>query len=176
MLLKIYFSKTKESFFIYSFTFKKKNFLVIYQKNYCQKHVILTPKNIFSITINKNYIIVASLHLPKISKISTFTKLLYKNTFYSSEFFSKKMLMIGLGFKIEILNSRFMKLYLNFSHPLFLYVPKVVDIISIKNQSLFLSSTSKVVLDSFSFSFKQVKKPNLYKNKGIFFYNLITSD
>ena len=79
-----------------------------------------------------------------------FIKIFDNNFFFKVDFFAQKIIMVGLGFKFEIFNEQFIKLFINFSHPLFLFFPKNIQIKSIKNQTLVLSSMDKGLLVQFS--------------------------
>ena len=56
-----------------------------------------------------------------------------------------------------------------FSHTLKICVPKGIKIYSFKNNSVIIVGIDKQKLKEFAIRIKKKKRPNVYKNKGIFF-------
>jgi len=176
MILKYNTKKQFNTHFIYSFSYKNKRFLIIYNKVFFKKHIILIPVQLASLAFLNNYILFIILNKIVIKEINIFIKIFFKNIIFNKPFFSKKILIIGLGFKIEKVTSCFLKIHVNFSHPFFIYVPKNINLINVENQGLLFSSNAKSSLSSFSSIFYQIKKPSLYKSKGLYFYDLLKTN
>lgn len=173
MLIKIAIKTYNKKQFIYSFILNNKKFIVIYNKTFDKKHIILLPNDIYFLNFTNNNIIFIIMDFIKKKEIKNFYKFFYKNIVYNEIIFSRKVILKGLGYKIEKISSNFMKLSINLSHPFFIYIPTIINILKIQNQSLFFSSNNKEIIDLFSNIFYKIKKPNLYKNKGIFFFNIL---
>ena len=173
MIIKFNIKTQSKKKFIYSFILNKKRFIVIYNEGYLQKHIILMPISITPLNLNNRSIIFLNSNSINNKKVNQFFRLFYKNMIYNENTFSRKIILKGLGYKLEKINSNFLKINVNFSHPFFIYVPKVINIVSLESQNLHITSNDKKTIDFFSNLFSQMKKPNLYKNKGIFFFNLL---
>lgn len=151
--IKIYFLKN-----IYYFIFPN--------LNYC-----LIPKNFF-FKIDKNFIIFYYLN-EKLKKkffnfINLFKTLIKKN----NTFFTKKLLLKGLGLKAILSpDLTILELKLGFSHSIKIKIPKnKINIKLIKN-TIIATSSNLVTLGNYLYKIRNFKKPNIYKGKGIWYKN-----
>jgi large subunit ribosomal protein L6 len=85
---------------------------------------------------------------------------------------SKKILILkGLGLKIFFNNkTRSLEFKLGYSHILILKVDKEI-FVGIKKNIIFLQSLNKEKLGNFSFKIKNLRHPDCYRGKGIWYKN-----
>ena len=53
------------------------------------------------------------------------------------------------------------------------YLPKTIDVYCLNSTTIFITGVKKIDIDMFLSLLKKIKKPNLYKQKGIFLENEI---
>ena len=82
----------------------------------------------------------------------------------------KKLILKGLGLKVNVINSNELEFKLGFSHIVLLKIPKSIKITVLKNV-IILESFNKVELGNIANEIKMLKKPNPYKGKGIWYKN-----
>jgi large subunit ribosomal protein L6 len=82
--------------------------------------------------------------------------------------FFKQLVLEGVGYKVT---SSFYVLFLKigFSHPINKKIPKGIQLLCCKETVIVLKSSSKTLLGNFALKMKHLKKPDVYKNKGILF-------
>ena len=81
----------------------------------------------------------------------------------------------GVGYKIFIKNF-FIMLEMGLTHRIFISIPKGLYFVSpedSKNQSLFIIGFCKVVVFGFGSFLRNLKKPDIYKGKGLHFFSEI---
>ena len=81
--------------------------------------------------------------------------------------FRKKLILKGLGLKGSIC-SRTIELKLGFSHRVFVDIPNSMSVV-IKKNLIILESNDLILLGNFAYKLKQLKFPNAYKGKGIWY-------
>ena len=80
---------------------------------------------------------------------------------------TKKILIRGLGLKVSFNEHKnVLILKLGFSHLSYLHIPIAINISLLKKRIL-LESSDSVALGNFSFRLRLLKKPNIYKGKGL---------
>lgn len=88
----------------------------------------------------------------------------------------KKLILKGLGLKVKIYKmknaSKLLELKLGFSHLIKIAVPNYVHV-RINKNIIFVSSKNKALLGNFLYLIHNLKKPNSYKGKGIWYKNEI---
>jgi large subunit ribosomal protein L6 len=136
-----------------------KRFLVVSKKNNFYYYLI---NSFLILKKTKNHFEVEGTH--QILK-------LFSNWFIITQKSAQKILLIrGLGFKATLLNNdTIINFKLGYSHLIDIPVPNYISSIVIKKKKLILTSDSLCHLGNFLFQLKQLKKPNAYKNKGIWF-------
>lgn len=86
--------------------------------------------------------------------------------------FYYKINFSGLGYRFELIDKIFIKIYLNNSHYFYFYIPFFINVKVLDNHNLLFSSYNKNKLAVIVQKIVKLKKLNLFKNKGLFFYNL----
>ncbi|MGX7589658.1 hypothetical protein [Candidatus Vidania fulgoroideorum] len=151
--------KTEKSIFYFS----RKKIILFYKK---KKEKIEKIKYYF-IFLKEITIFPSKFNIQKKLWCTNFT--LIKNKFLGlKKFFTKVIELKGIEFK-AIFNK---KLFLNvgFSHKIILDVPKKINI-KIKKNLINLKSRDKCLLGNYCNKIITLKKYNLYKDKGIKFFN-----
>jgi ribosomal protein L6P/L9E len=155
---------------------KKFKFFYLYNKKNNLKYVVFLPNTFFFKLISKQEVIFVfskgMVNQSSSRKLHNFF-LNLQNSSLSTNYFSKKLVLKGLGFKCELFNKHFIKINISYSHPYFVYIPVNLFLNFINNQAFIASSRDKRLLDKFNQLFIRVRKPSIFKDKGIFFYNLL---
>jgi ribosomal protein L6P/L9E len=82
--------------------------------------------------------------------------------------FFLQLVLKGVGYKVAFFSfSYVIFLKVGFSHPINKNVPKGIQVLCYKETVIFLKSSSKTLLGNFALKMKHLKKPDVYKNKGI---------
>lgn len=81
--------------------------------------------------------------------------------------FVKKLIVEGVGFKWEVQGDK-LKLSLGFSHPIFMDIPKGLEVKAEKLE-LTITGIDKEAVTLFAMQVKKNKKPEPYKGKGILY-------
>jgi large subunit ribosomal protein L6 len=89
--------------------------------------------------------------------------------------YSLKLNLVGLGFKINILDNNLIELKLGFSHSIFYELPSNIQILQPKDRiSIYLLIGPELSkLTQVFASLRKLKKPEPYKGKGIRYFNEI---
>lgn len=145
------------------------NWLAIHSNN----NKVIKHKNsatLYLIKNNKFYILNKNIK-NKIFLLHTLQKLfdgLEKN-------YSLKLNLVGLGFKINILENNLIELKLGFSHSIFYKLPQGIKILQPKDRiSIYLLMGPELTkLTQVFATLRRLKKPEPYKGKGIRYFNEI---
>lgn len=84
--------------------------------------------------------------------------------------FKLKLNLVGIGYK-HFIHSNKLYFKLNKSHLIYFIIPDSIDLYSLSPTVIILKSTSFAALTQFKKKLSTIIKPNVYKKKGIFFYN-----
>lgn len=85
----------------------------------------------------------------------------------ASELFDKKVQIVGLGFKAELMGSK-IKFSLGFSHKIEIELPKIVSLeVDKSGQNLVFRSFDKEVLGQICADIRSLRPPEPYKGTGI---------
>lgn len=160
----------KNNFFVYFI----KSYLIIYGLN---GRIIINLKNkVFnSILFLKN----SDLFFIEFDKKlihQSFSSLFKKSFLGVNGCFSKKINLIGIGFRCWVVyenSQKFLVVKTSLSKDCIFYVPKTIDIFCLSSTTIFVKSIRKFDIDLFVSLIKKIKKPNFYKQKGIFLENEI---
>jgi ribosomal protein L6P/L9E len=90
--------------------------------------------------------------------------------------FSKKLSLVGIGFRCWTIfekNKKFLIVKTSLSKDCILFVPKALDVFCLNSTTIFITGVKKLEISSFVLLIKKIKKPNFYKQKGIFLENEI---
>jgi large subunit ribosomal protein L6 len=90
--------------------------------------------------------------------------------------FSKKLNLIGIGFRCWTVfdnEKKFLIVKTSLSKDSIIYIPNTIDVFCLNSTTIFIMGIKKADVNSFVLSIKRIKKPNFYKQKGIFFENEI---
>lgn len=88
--------------------------------------------------------------------------------------FSKKLNLVGIGFRCWTVSeggSKFLIVKTSLSKDCILFIPKVVDVFCLTPTTIFITGVRQSDVNLFVSSVKKIKKPNFYKQKGIFLEN-----
>ena len=94
----------------------------------------------------------------------------YRNLVFKARGF---LILKGLGLKVQIVEN-FLEFKLGFSHKCYLEIEQEIYV-KIKKNLLFLQSVNKERLGNFLYRIKLLRKPDVYKGKGIWYKNEIIS-
>lgn len=154
---------------------KNLSFFYLFNKKNNMKYVFKLPRfSVYKVVSNKEIVILFPRHFSKKNSFLKIQNFLinFQKELSPKNNFSKKLILKGLGFKYEFINKRFLKIYLSYSHPYYLYVPHNLILYNTNNQTLVVSCQNKMLLNNFTEVFLKIRKPSILKNKGIFFHNL----
>ena len=84
--------------------------------------------------------------------------------------YSAKLNMVGVGFKAGVIG-KFLRVYVGLSHDVFFAIPNGVTVNVSNETEIVINGNSKSVVNQFAMSVRNIKKPEPYKGKGIFFNN-----
>jgi ribosomal protein L6P/L9E len=96
-----------------------------------------------------------------------FKKMLQQFFFGISVGFCKQVLFIGVGFKVVLGSFEALFLKLGFSHLKKMVIPKGIKVFCIKETHVLLKSSSKDLIENFVLKIQNLKKLDVYKNKGV---------
>lgn len=139
--------------------FKNKKILLFTTKNFVRYY-----KQIWFIEVSKNkknYITLNS-SWRFLSNFSNF----YRNLIFKAKGF---LILKGLGLKVNLINN-ILEFKLGYSHKSFININSEISV-KIKKNLLFLQSVNEEKLGNFLYNIKELKKPDVYKGKGIWYKN-----
>ena len=90
----------------------------------------------------------------------------YRNLIFKARGF---LILQGLGLKVQIIDN-FLEFKLGYSHKCYIEIEQDLNV-KIKKNLLFLQSVNKEKLGNFLYRIKILKKPDVYKGKGIWYKN-----
>ena len=102
---------------------------------------------------------------------STFFRLLQKAIIGVNLGFVTRLFFIGVGFRVESIENRVIKLKLGFSHFVYIKIPSLINIFVPKKTRLIIKSCNDQILKEFSAKICSFKFPDVYKGKGIILKN-----
>lgn len=138
---------------------------LILQSNNKINYIHINMDNI--ITIKQTAIVIESNSL---NSLNTQKNLILQSIIGLTRGFKIKLNLIGIGYKHFIhLNKLYFKL--NKSHLIYFTIPSNLIIYSLSATIIILNSDSLSTLTNFKKNLVNIIKPNVYKKKGIFFYN-----
>jgi large subunit ribosomal protein L6 len=108
-----------------------------------------------------------------ISSHSSFFRLFQKSIIGVSLGFVNSLSFSGVGFRLESLNDKFMKLKLGFSHFIILAIPPYIQVSSLKKTQIILKCLDEQLLNEFCSKIISFKYPDVYKGKGILYKNQV---
>jgi large subunit ribosomal protein L6 len=84
--------------------------------------------------------------------------------------FFKQLVLKGVGYKVTFSYSCYVIfLKIGFSHPINKNIPKGIQLFCCKETVIILKSSSKTLVGNFASKMKHLKKPDVYKSKGVLF-------
>lgn len=145
----------------------EKNKQIIFENKLNKSSLIIIKDDIFLQKKNKLFLIINK--KMKKSLLILYKKIInikIKSIQYN---FRIKLILKGLGFKI-FLQKKNLILKLGFSHNISIFIPSKIKI-KIKNNILIFSSADFIFLTQFIHYIRELKKPEIYKEKGLFLEN-----
>lgn len=140
--------------FIFDFKRKNLNFFLFFKQS-----------DLFCVDFYKNFFCQ--------EKFFSIVKNGFKGVFFN---FSKKINLIGIGFRCWTVfenTKKFLIIKTSLSRDCIFYIPKKIDVYCLNATTIFILGIKKIDIDLFLSLIKKIKKPNFYKQKGIFFENEI---
>lgn len=173
MIKKFFFSNDK-FFFLTTFFNNYRFFFSFYNKKLAQKQFFPLPQIVFFFFTSKtSFIFFSPKNLTKSLRFF-FEKLSFvikKQFFFIEQTFLFKIFLKGIGYKFELFYP-FIKINIGFSHPIFLFIPGNISVKNIDTQTLLFISSNKQALGQVAARMRFFSKPDVYKQKGLFFFNL----
>lgn len=103
----------------------------------------------------------------KIALLNTITAI-FKNFIKGvMELFEKTIIIKGIGYKVEYVNNKSLKLFLGYSHPIIYTVPNDIIIDLINPTSICIKGISKHKVGQIAHEIKMKKPADIYKGNGI---------
>ena len=139
--------------------FKNKKLLLFTTKNLKKYYKQILPIRVHkdiknSITLNSSWRF--------LSNFSNF----YRNLIFKAKGF---LILKGLGLKVNLVNN-ILEFKLGYSHKSLININPEINV-KIKKNLLFLQSVNEEKLGNFLYNIKRLKKPDVYKGKGIWYKN-----
>jgi large subunit ribosomal protein L6 len=106
-------------------------------------------------------------------KISSSFRLFQKMLIGADLGFVVRLAFVGVGFRVESVENKILKLKLGFSHFVFIKIPTYIELATPKKTLIVLKSTDDQLLNEFALKIRSFKLPDVYKGKGISFKNEI---
>ena len=122
---------------------------------------------------NKLYFLV-SLNEQNVAKeIQFYSSLILKAIWGLSKGYSKKLLLVGIGYRVNILkDENILDLKLGLSHNVHYNITKDIEIeISTKENSITVKGPNKQRVNQIAAEIRNIKRPEVYKGKGIRYFN-----
>lgn len=85
--------------------------------------------------------------------------------------YTARLILVGVGFRVEKVTSDILQLKVGFSHFIDIKIPSTIKIFSTKRNQIVLQSSDLENLSKFASHIQNLKKPEVYKGKGILFVN-----
>ncbi len=177
MFVPFYLKVSKAQSFCYTFSISPTiKYFYLYHLSSGNRLSFQLPKNSISILFqrgNIQYLFLfgqTSIFLLKLMKSFLSNYSLFKNS--SSSLIIFKLLLQGLGFKLESVNSFFIKLFLASSFCVFVFIPADIQFNICTNQICFFKSFNRSLLIAFCTRLNLLKKASIYSTKGLYSFNL----
>lgn len=85
--------------------------------------------------------------------------------------FSKKLQLVGVGYKMNIDKNNVLNLFLGYSHVIKYCIPDNIVVTNISSTEITLTSFNKQLLGQVAANLRAKRKPEVYKGKGIRYFN-----
>lgn len=123
----------------------------------------------FTFSISNNYLIVSCRNKRDLDHNSKFFEELRNILLLNPRFFTKNLMIKGLGYKVSLSHNRnLLKFKIGYSNRIFIRVPNDVTV-KIRRTQIKVNSLNKVSLGNFCMIIKSLRKASVYKCKGVFF-------
>lgn len=122
------------------------------------------PKNI---TLKKNK---ENLIMYSPENFNLFSSLVFNYLKRIKKPFKKRLILKGLGFKVNFINKASIQLKLGFSHSVNIAIPTGLILSSVKN-FITISGLNKSIVGGLANLIKKKRIPDIYKGKGIYYKN-----
>lgn len=125
---------------------------------------LYVPKEIKVSFISNN--LLCSYSVEDLSVYNTFFQNLTRLTNQDTFLYKKKLLLKGLGFRLNLEGNKTLNFKLGFSHLINLHVPDYITSVRIKKNTLLLESSNNALLGNFVKEIERLKPRDSYKEKG----------
>jgi len=102
-------------------------------------------------------------------KLSTFFRSLQKIVSGICLGFVVRLAFVGVGFRVDSIESGFLKLKLGYSHFVYIRLPSFIDVFTAKKTLLILKCNNESLLKDFCSRIRLARLPDVYKGKGILY-------
>lgn len=159
--------KTRIFFFKQNIFISGPRGLIVYKKllNYQNFTFILSKKNLFCFQKDKASILNNSVRLYNLLNTLICTV---------HYFFSKKLVLVGIGIRAWVKHfekNKILLIKIGFSRDLYIQIPKNLIVLSLRPTLLLVRGLNKEAVSLFSAFIRRLKTPDVYKGKGIFYQN-----
>ncbi|MFT8229816.1 MAG: 50S ribosomal protein L6 [Enterobacterales bacterium] len=89
-----------------------------------------------------------------------------------TEGFTKKLLLVGIGYKVVLLKDK-IQLFLGFSHTVEFLIPDGICVLCKNPTEIEINGANKQIVGQFAANIREIRKPEPYKGKGIRYFNEI---
>lgn len=160
----------KQSIFLYFF----KSYLIIYGPKGRLVFDFRSKKSDSSVFLMKNKVFLVDFN--KKTSEERLSSVLQNSVVGIVSNFSKKINLVGIGFRSWTVfenNKKFLIVKTSLSKDCIFYIPKTLDVFCLNPTTIFITGITRADVNSFVLLLKTIKKPNFYKQKGIFLENEI---
>lgn len=88
-----------------------------------------------------------------------------------SQGFTKKLQLLGIGYRAIMESDRIIKLFLGFSHPIFFYLPSDIKAEILSQNEIVITGLNKQLVGQVAANIRSYRVPEPYKGKGIRYFN-----
>lgn len=157
-----------------------KNYLLKVPKNVqvlCKKDVIIFKGRYgvnfvnfypFKVSVLENKLVIKNILSTNFVYCQTFISLLQQSIRGASVGYKMQLELRGIGFRCSVIKNK-LELKLGFSQPIYLEIPTFLTARCIKSRKIVLKGASKQRLSEFAHLLQNLKFPESFKGKGIFF-------
>lgn len=153
---------------------KEQHFIVATLSNN-NKNFISIPRSVVNYTYDStSKMLVLSGNIPASVDFARFCLVLSEWLKDAGRIYRKKLTLKGLGYKVGLIkNNTILELKIGFSHPILISIPVKDIIVRINKQTITIEGQNSALVGNFANKIRQLKLPDSYKGKGIWYKNEI---
>lgn len=135
------------------------------------KLIVEKSKSLLYVSKKSNFKFSGKKNKMLISLQGTLTALIRQNILEVSVILYKKLILVGVGYKVFPLENSIFHFKLGFSHSIFIRIAPDLKVTSLKSTNLYIFGNSFVKLHQMASTIRLYKYPEPYKGKGILYQN-----